>query len=105
MNIDAIHQGTVPDLLDLRAKRSKAVESGLSPHKKLKRACQDFEAMFVGYVLKSMRKTVPEGGFIKKSAGERIYREMLDMEVASSISKNRGMGLADVLYNQLKKGY
>jgi len=70
---------------------------------KLKKATQDFEAYFVGEMLKGMRKTVPEGGLIKKGHGEKIYEEMLDVEMASHISKGKGLGLAEIMFAQLKE--
>lgn len=69
---------------------------------KLKKATQDFEALFIDQVFKSMRKTIPEGSFTKKSPGDEIYKEMFDTEVALHLAKGRGIGLSGMLYNQLK---
>jgi len=76
-------------------------EKGKKDDSELKKACQDFEALFVGEMFKSMRKTVPDGGLVKKGNGEEMYREMLDMEVASNLSRSKGIGLGDALYRQL----
>lgn len=66
----------------------------------LARACAEFEALFLQQLFRQMRATVPretpEGG----SAGQ-IYGEMRDAEVARSLSRGRGIGLADVLYRQM----
>ena len=67
----------------------------------LKKACRDFEALFINQIFRSMRRTVPEGGLIDEKHGEKIYREMLDMEVASNLSMGKGLGLAEMLYRQL----
>ena len=70
---------------------------------KLRKATQDFEAFFIGAMFKSMRKTVPDGGLVKKGQGEEIYRDMLDGEVSTELSRGEGLGLAELMYRQLKK--
>ncbi len=69
----------------------------------LKKSCQDFEAIFMQSMFKAMRKTVPEGELIKKSSAEKMYEEMLDMEIATEISKKQSMGLADQIFQHTKK--
>jgi peptidoglycan hydrolase FlgJ len=66
----------------------------------LDRACRDFESLFVHYMLKEMRKTVPKDGLLNGGQGEQIYSEMLDSEMASQISRQGGIGLASVIYSQ-----
>ena len=73
--------------------------------KKLKRATQDFEALFIDNIFKSMRKTIPEGGLIKKTPGDDMYKEMFDTEVALHLAKGKGIGLSGMLYNQLKNSF
>lgn len=78
-------------------------ESTKTKDAELKKACQDFEAVFINFMFKSMRKTVPDAGLIKKGRGEKIYRDMMDMEVSSQLSRGNGFGLSESLYRQLKK--
>lgn len=68
---------------------------------KLKKACEDFEAIFVNMLLKSMKNTVDEGGLTKKSHAREMFEGMLNEEMASSIAKGRGIGIAEILYNSL----
>ncbi|MGE4266610.1 MAG: rod-binding protein [Deferribacterales bacterium] len=70
---------------------------------KLKKACEDFEALFVSKMFESMRKSDIEGGLIPKSRGEEIFTSMLDSEVAQESVKGGGMGLAKMLYDSLGK--
>lgn len=70
--------------------------------KKLREACQDFEAMFMSIMYKQMRNTVPENDLFGKSNGQKIFESMLDDEVMKNASKAGGMGLGDMLYRQLK---
>jgi flagellar protein FlgJ len=67
----------------------------------LEKTCQDFESLFVSYMMQQMRKTIPEGGLINRSRGEKIYTGMLDNEIAETISNSQGMGLARVMYEQM----
>jgi flagellar protein FlgJ len=69
----------------------------------LKKACQDFEAIFVHSMFKAMRKTIPEGGLIERDNATEIYQEMIDQEIAGKISQQQSMGLADQLYRQMEK--
>jgi flagellar protein FlgJ len=70
--------------------------------KKLKKACTDFEAIFVGQLLKEMRKTVHKEGFIDGGNAEKIFTSMLDDEYAKELAKDGNLGLADMLFKQLK---
>jgi len=73
----------------------------------LKKATEDFEAIFLTMMFKNMRNTVPEGGLTEKSFGRGIYEEMQDEKMAEDISASGGVGLAKELYQQLsrQRGY
>ena len=71
--------------------------------KALKKTCQDFEAIFVQSLFKSMRKTVPDGGVFKKDNATAIYQDMLDQEIAKNISQKQSVGLAEKMYRQMEK--
>ena len=65
---------------------------------RLKQACEDFEAVFIRQMLKSMRNTA----FGSAGRDEALYRDMLDEEYAQICSK-RGMGIARMLQIQLEE--
>ena len=69
--------------------------------KKLRKVCRDMESMFMNMLLTSMRETVPEGGLIEKSSGEKIMQSMLDQELSNNMAKAGGIGIADMLHRQL----
>ena len=73
--------------------------------KKLKRACQDLEALFLEQLMKSMRKTVSESGLLGKGFAQETYGEMLDRELVKRMSHSSGIGLAKILYRQLAEDY
>ena len=70
--------------------------------RKLRDATEQFEAYFVGYLLKTMRSAVSDDdGLFPISQGQKVFRDMLDDETAKSMSKTRQMGLADMMYRDM----
>ena len=67
----------------------------------LEKACNDFESLFVKYMMQQMRETIPQNGLFGESQAQKIYTGMLDDEVAKSVSHGRGLGLARVMYEQM----
>lgn len=67
----------------------------------LKKACRDFEAIFVNYMMKQMRQTVNKSDVMGPSQAEELYTSMMDNEVAKNVSQARGMGLASMIYRQM----
>ena len=71
--------------------------------KKLKEACQGFEEMFLNLVYSKMRETVPDDPLFGNSNGEKIMQSMLDSELTKQMAKAGGVGMADMVYKQIKK--
>lgn len=69
----------------------------------LKKATQDFEAIFIQSMFKAMRKTIPEGGLFERDTAHEIYQDMMDAEVATEISRRQSLGLADQMYRQIDR--
>lgn len=66
----------------------------------LRAAAEQFEALFVQQMLKSMRDTVPEDGpFASREAD--TYRDMLDRQLAVDVAASGDFGIADALVRQL----
>ena len=71
---------------------------------KLRKVCADFESIFTYNLMKAMRQSIPDGGFLAKSNGRQNWEMLLDQKIAESISlKGRGLGLQAMLYDQMKK--
>ena len=64
-------------------------------------AAQGMESMFLDYMMKVMRQTVPKNEFSMDSPAIEIYRGMLDSEIADRASKTQGVGLADQIIDYL----
>ena len=78
-------------------------ESKARDPESLRRACQEFEAVFTTYLLKSMRKTIPRTESMDGGLREDIYTAMMDEEVARAVAKGPGIGLAAAIYRQLSQ--
>lgn len=71
--------------------------------KKLKQAAQQFEAIFIQQMFKEMRNTIPDGGLIKRGNADDIFTQMQDAEAAKEMARHGGIGLADLMMQQLSK--
>ncbi|WP_378950998.1 rod-binding protein [Pelosinus sp. sgz500959] len=68
---------------------------------KLKATCKDMEAMFLNMMMTDMRKTVQKSKLVDTST-EDMMTSMLDTEMTKNMASAGGMGLADMLYRQLR---
>ncbi len=84
---------------DIRALSSKPVDEAQS----LAEAAEQFESLFIDWVLKSMREanaSLAEGSYLNSSEVE-MHQEMLDHQMAIHLSNNGGLGLRALIMDQL----
>ncbi|MEK6628579.1 MAG: rod-binding protein [Bdellovibrionota bacterium] len=72
---------------------------------KLRQVSDLYENHFIREMVKQMRSTVHEGGFIKQNNAEKIFRDQLDDQYSDQWGKAGGIGLSDLIYNQLIEKY
>ena len=48
----------------------------------LKKACDEFEALFWEQLLKTMRKTIPKSNLLGKGREEELYTSLYDQELS-----------------------
>jgi flagellar protein FlgJ len=78
-----------------------AANPNVSKEDKVKEACRQFEAILLRQILSEARKTVIPS-FEKKDSNEKdIYNDMIDNQMADSISRSGSFGLARSLEKQL----
>ncbi len=85
--------------LDVQSVNQLRMEAKQSSPEALKAAAQQFEAVFMNMLLKSMRDATPQDGMFD-SEQTRMYTSMLDQQLSQTLS-SRGIGLADVMVRQL----
>ncbi len=72
--------------------------------KKLRKACRDFESLFLFNLFKEMRQTIPRSGMLPSAPGKETFQMMFDQKVAEDLSgRGDGMGLQKMLYEQLRR--
>jgi len=63
--------------------------------KEIKKLAQDFESIFTGIMLKSMRNSVQKSGLMDGGNAEDIYRSMLDQEYSKQMASQSKSDLAN----------
>ena len=87
--------------LDARGLDTLRLQAKQDPEQASKAVAQQFEAVFLQMMLKSMRDATPQDG-ATDSDQTRTYTSMLDQQMAQSLSA-KGIGLADVMLRQLRR--
>ncbi|MGY4878817.1 flagellar assembly peptidoglycan hydrolase FlgJ [Vreelandella aquamarina] len=87
--------------LDMQGFQRLQHTARMDPEKGVESAAQQFEAIFVQMMVKSMRDTIPASGLMNSQATD-FYQSMLDQQWSQVIA-SRGIGLADALVDQLER--
>ena len=67
--------------------------------KKLHGVADMYEQHFIREMMKQMRSTVQESGFIKQNNAEKIFRGQLDDQYADQWGKAGGIGLSNLIHD------
>ena len=70
---------------------------------RLQKAVKDFEAIFMGMMMKSMQSTVPKDDASGESFGGDAMESLFDAEVAKRMAGRSNLGLAEMLYKSITK--
>ena len=85
--------------LDVQGVNQLRLDAKQSSPEALKQAAQQFEAVFMNMLMKSMREATPQDGMFD-SEQTRMYTSMLDQQLTQRMA-SRGIGLAEVMVRQL----
>ncbi len=85
----------------LMQKRLETLKAAQKNPAKIKDVSEDFEAMFVYFMLRSMRKTVMKSGLFQSGLQGDIWESMFDQELSKSIARSSPLGVAEMLQKQL----
>jgi peptidoglycan hydrolase FlgJ len=98
------------ETIDLTGKMER-VQQSLKPGKlsqsgghspQLKEACAELESVFIAYLLKEMRATIPKTGLISGGRAEEIYTSMMDSEISKEMASQRGIGLSSLFLDRFE---
>lgn len=86
---------------ELKSDYSKATNDELMD------ACKQFEAYFVEQMFKEMVKTIPESETTSSYTSNLMdyYKDNMVQEIANDATEQEGLGLAQMLYEQMKRNY
>ena len=68
----------------------------------IKKASQQFEALFLQMMLKSMRDAMPKGGLFESKATE-TFEQMYDQQIVMAMSERGATGLAEMIEAFIRK--
>lgn len=66
------------------------------------KAAEGMESMFIEYMMKVMRDTIPKNDLDLENPATQIYRGMLDGETSQQAARAGGVGLADQIIAHLQ---
>lgn len=90
---------------DAASGAQKSAGAGVDPREmaRLRKVSQDFESVFLSYMMKVGRESGMKGGFMGHTEGEEIFTEMRDDELAKHMAHAGGIGLSKLLVEQLTR--
>lgn len=70
-------------------------------------ACKQFESYFTQQMLEAMEKMVPDHEYTSSSSEqlESYFKEQLNAEYANQATEGDGIGIAKMMYEQMKRNY
>ncbi|MBU5474570.1 rod-binding protein [Roseburia sp. MSJ-14] len=74
----------------------------------LMEVCKDFESYFTEQMFKAMQKMIPESDDDTSSYTKQIqdyYKEQMVQVMAENSTEGQGLGIAQTLYEQMKRNY
>ena len=87
---------------NLERLRNQSGFGKMDAEKDIEKVSRDFESVFLNKLLSSMRKTIPKSGLLDSFASD-MFQSMMDEEMSKEMSKNKGMGMGEMIYNDLSK--
>lgn len=83
---------------------SEILNEKIENDKKLMEACEMLESFFIKEILKSADNvSFTENTMFAEGSAEKTFKDMLNNEYSQMMSRGKGMGIAEMLYKQLKK--
>lgn len=110
-NRSVVESRRFADMLQREQERAAKAMENMTPEqaakakaddKKLRDACNGFEGMFLNIMYTQMRETVPKDTLFGDSNADKILNSMLDSAMMEQAAKGGGIGIADMLYRQMK---
>lgn len=88
--------------LDVKGIGDLRLKAKLDNTEGIRIAAQQFEALFMNMMLKSMREAVPKSGLFDSNQTD-LFTGILDQQTSQKLAASHGIGLADMLVKQLTR--
>ena len=89
------------DFAGIGALKAQAARDGRDDDA-IKKTADQFEAMFLQMMMKSMRSTIQKGGLLD-SAGTETFEQMLDQQFAMAMAGRRSTGLSQMVEEFIRR--
>src|SRR4051794_8164192 len=87
----------------LTAAHAKAKDAYTKEKTRVTKATQDFESVFIGMMLKQMRKSMAgDNALFGKSSESKIYQDMMDDSLAQQMSRTGTFGIAKAMVKSME---
>ena len=100
LEVSGRSEPTRPALAEPKAAEAQEVEGKEKELDRLWEASKQMEGVFVQYLMKALRDTVPNQGHAD-APGADMYGSLLDEHMAQVIANETHSGIAEALYRQL----
>lgn len=88
---------------DFKSLSALKLDAKTDEQKALRKAAQEFESLFTTMMMKSMRSATSSIDSGDRSNEMDLYQGMFDQQIATQMSRGKGLGLADMLVQQLTR--
>jgi flagellar protein FlgJ len=68
---------------------------------KLKKASEDFEALFINQLMQSMRRTVLKSKLLEDAPGKEVYQSLFDREISKKMAQKGALGVGKIIYRNV----
>jgi flagellar protein FlgJ len=68
---------------------------------KLKKASEDFEALFINQLMQSMRRTVLKSKLLEDAPGKEAYQSLFDREISKKMAQKGALGVGKIIYRNV----
>lgn len=105
--LNTIRENNSEDLSAKKLQRALKETGSGNTDDELMDVCKQFEAYFVEQMFKEMEKTVPKSdmGYNSDDKLVNFFKDNLRQELSSKAAEQQGLGLAQMLYEQMKRNY
>jgi len=97
MSIESLKPGFVP------VKPATSAATNAKDVEQLRKACADFEAIFIAKMFKSMRESSEEDSIFGNGFGADLYQGLFEEKVSEKLAQSGGLGIGKAIFDQLSE--